>query len=268
MTEIKTLIHDPYSIYARRVLRLYPLNPLQRAPDALLRGIIIHRVLEEFVKDSVSDPAQLSVSALLAKGAEIVGNPEEVPFPTIRHLWQARLGRIADWFTETERARQAIARPARYEVRGHADLPALGFRLKGQADRIDIDDRGLAHLYDYKTGAAPTADQQRHFDKQLLLEAAMVENGAFPDLAPRHTERAVFVSVATNPKEVPAPLDEMPAKQVWAEFEQLITRWFEPERGFTARAALLRDSDFSNYDHLSRFGEWDVIDAAEREILE
>ena len=198
----------------------------------------------------------------------LIGDPERVPYPTTRHLWQARHVRVAEWFAETERARQAIARPAHFEIMGHAEIPALGFTLRGKADRIDIDDRGGAHLYDYKTGAAPTESQQRHFDKQLLLEAAMVERGAFKDLQPRRTEQAVFVSVANNPREVPAPLEEMPAQQVWAEFETLMTRWFEPDRGYTARAALVREKDLSEYDHLSRFGEWDVVDEADREVLE
>ncbi|MCR8549592.1 double-strand break repair protein AddB [Salipiger sp. P9] len=268
VTEIKHLIRDPFHIYAKRVLRLAPLNPLQRAPDALLRGTLIHRVLEEFIKESVSDPAQLRADVLLHKAAQIVGDPEIVPYPTTRHLWLARIARIADWFTETELARRTLAHPTHFEIMGQALIPALGFTLRGKADRIDIDARGNAHLYDYKTGTAPSPKEQRYFDKQLLLEAAMIERGAFKDLHPRHTERAVFVSVAATPKEVPAPLDEAPAAQVWDEFERLMTRWFERERGYTARAALLKEKDLSEYDHLSRFGEWDLIDTPKPEVLE
>ncbi|NIY96646.1 double-strand break repair protein AddB, partial [Salipiger sp. HF18] len=175
---------------------------------------------------------------------------------------------VAEWFAETERARQQIARPVHFEQMGRGDIPALGFTLRGKADRIDMDERGNAHLYDYKTGAAPSEKEQLLFDKQLLLEAAMVERGAFKELQPRHTERAVFVSLAPGkPREVPAPLAEAPAQQVWAEFETLMTRWFEPDRGYTARAALLKESDSSDYDHLSRFGEWDVTDPAKRKVL-
>jgi len=268
VTEIKTLLRDPFHIYARRVLKLQALNPLQRAPDALLRGTLIHEVLEEFVRQSVSDPAQLTTEALLRLSTQIVSDPEVVPYPTTRHLWQARLAKVAEWFAETERARQQIARPVHFEQMGQGEIPALGFTLRGKADRIDMDERGNAHLYDYKTGAAPSEKEQLHFDKQLLLEAAMVERGAFKELQPRHTERAVFVSLAPGkPREVPAPLAEAPAQQVWAEFETLMTRWFEPDRGYTARAALLRESDSSDYDHLSRFGEWDVTDPAERKVL-
>ena len=268
VTEIKTLIRDPFHIYAKRVLRLRQLNPLQRAPDALLRGTLIHEVLEQFVKESVSDPARLEVSELMRMAGEILGDPAIVPYPTTRHLWTSRIGRVAEWFVETERARQAIAHPTHFEQMGYGEIPALGFTLRGKADRIDIDERGNAHLYDYKTGNAPSAKEQRHFDKQLLLEAAMVERGAFRELQPRHTERAVFVALGSTPKEVPAPLDEVPAAQVWAEFETLITRWFERDRGYTARAALLKEKDVSDYDHLARFGEWDVIDPADREELE
>ena len=50
MTEIKRLIRDPYAIYAKHVLRLKPLDPLVQAPDALLRGIVIHEILEHFIQ--------------------------------------------------------------------------------------------------------------------------------------------------------------------------------------------------------------------------
>jgi len=41
----------------------------------------------------------------------------------------------------------------------------------------------------------------------------------------------------------------------------------ERGRGYTARAALVSEADIAPYDHLSRFGEWDVIDAAVKEPL-
>ncbi|MGY9045633.1 MAG: PD-(D/E)XK nuclease family protein, partial [Rhodobacterales bacterium] len=147
-------------------------------------------------------------------------------------------------------------------------IAPLGFVLTGTADRIDLDADGNAHLYDYKTGAAPTAKQQKTFDKQLLLEAAMVENQAFEGLSARHTIRASYIALGTTPGEVDAPLDETPAAQVWAEFEALIRQYFEPETGYTARRAMLKEGDVSDYDQLARFGEWDVSAKAVKEVLE
>ena len=57
VTEIKRLIRDPYAIYARYILSLRPLDPLLQAPDAPLRGIVLHEVLERFIKDSAGRPA-------------------------------------------------------------------------------------------------------------------------------------------------------------------------------------------------------------------
>jgi len=49
VTQIKTLIRDPYAIYASKVLRLRPLDPLKPEADAPLRGIIIHAILDKFI---------------------------------------------------------------------------------------------------------------------------------------------------------------------------------------------------------------------------
>lgn len=268
VTEIKRLVRDPFAIYAKRVLRLKPLDPLMQAPDALMRGILTHKVLEDFVKATQIEPLDLTPDRLLALAEQIIGDPDEVPFPTTRALWQARMARIAPWFVETEVDRQAHATPSQYEIRGKATIPALGFTLTATADRIDIDGRGGAHIYDYKTGAAPSAKEQRSFDKQLLLEAAMLDDGGFAPLEPPHVERAVFISLQpSNPKEVLAPLEDAPPEQVWAEFVTLITAYHDPNTGFTARRALQKDNDAGDYDHLARFGEWDVTDTPVKEIL-
>jgi ATP-dependent helicase/nuclease subunit B len=44
VTEIKTLIRDPYAIYARHVLKLKPLDPLRPEADPRLRGVVLHEI--------------------------------------------------------------------------------------------------------------------------------------------------------------------------------------------------------------------------------
>ncbi|MCE8526537.1 double-strand break repair protein AddB [Ruegeria pomeroyi] len=265
VTEIKKLIRDPYAIYARHVLRLKPLDPLVQAPDALLRGIVIHEVLESFVRDSVLDMALLNRDTFLKRAATML--EELVAWPTARALWLARLDRVADAFLLSEEARRADAGPIAFEARMRKQLDGLDFTLTGRADRIDRTEHGSLCLYDYKTGAPPSERQQAKFDRQLLIEAALAEEGGFEGIDPAPVARAVFIGMGGSYKEVPAPLDAEPPVKVWAELHQLIGAYFEPDQGFTSRRMLHKDSDIGDYDHLARFGEWDRSATPEPEDL-
>jgi RecB family exonuclease len=227
-----------------------------RQPDALRRGIVVHDIFEAFITCVRDDPSQLTSAHLMQVADRLLAHA--VPWPEIRLLWQAKLARVADWFIATEQARQTVAPPGKLEAKARAQIPELGFTLTAQADRIDIDTQGRAYIYDYKTGTPPTKPQQAHFDKQLLLEAAMLTEGAFEQLAPMHVQSATFIGLGSSPSLVAAPLDEHPPQQVWQEFIQLVTRYLTPEQGFTARRALFKETDIGDYDQLARFGEWDT----------
>jgi double-strand break repair protein AddB len=261
VTEIKRLIRDPYAIYARHVLRLRPLDPLMKVPDALLRGTVLHEVLERFVKAARADPAQGTRETLLVVAEDVLAR--HVPWAEARALWLARLERVADWFIETEGDRRAIADPYGFELRGRAEINELGFTLTAKADRLDLDAQGRLCIYDYKTGAPPTAKEQTSFDKQLLLEAAMAERGAFEGLGPVRVLRAAFIGLGGTPKEVGAPLDDEPPDQVWAQFKELIAAYQVPGKGYVARRAPHASDERGDYDQLARFREWDMTDPSD-----
>ena len=262
VTEIKRLIRDPYAIYAKHVLRLRPLNPLMQAPDALLRGIVLHEVLEEFIRETVETPDHCTKERLMAKAVSVLA--KNVPWAAARAAWLARLDHVADWFIESEVTRQMLARPAAFEAAGKATMPDLGFTLTATADRIDMDRSGALHIYDYKTGKPPSTDEQTYFDKQLLLEAAIAEQSGFGDLSANQVARAVFIGLASGGEEIDAPLDKEPPDKVWKEFETLIASYFSPETGYTARRAMHSKRDHGDYDQLARFGEWDITDAPDQ----
>ncbi len=255
VTEIKRLIRDPYAIYAKHILRLRPLDPLVQAPDALLRGIVIHEILEQFIKDSVLDSALLTQENFLKRADALLA--EHVAWPTARKLWLARLERISGAFLSAEVTRRTDGGPIAFEADMKLRLDPLDFTIVGRADRIDRNRLGALSIYDYKTGAPPTKAQQSKFDKQLLIEAAMAEEGGIDGLDPTSVAQAVFIGMGGTYKEVSAPLDQEPVDKVLDELKQLISAYLEPEQGFSARRMLHKDSDIGDYDHLSRFGEWD-----------
>ena len=265
VTEIKRLIRDPYAIYAKHVLRLTPLDPLVQSADARVRGTVLHDFLEEYVRASLADPAILDPAAFLAACARQLDR--DVPWPTARRLWAARVQRIAGRFIAEEIERRRAATPVAFEARARAELVDPAFTLVARADRIDRDATGALRIYDYKTGAVPTVPQQKRFDKQLLLEAAMAERGAFAELGAAPVAEAAFLAIGSAGN-VSAPLDEEPTAKTWAELAQLIAAYFQPDQGYTSRRMLEKDADRGDYDHLARFGEWDRSTQPTPEVLE
>lgn len=265
VTQVKTLIRDPYAIYAQKVLRLNELNPLIPTVDFRLRGIIVHEILEKFI-DGGTKAADANARDILMQIAHDTFT-RDCPWPTIRAQWLSRIDRIADIYLAGEEIRQAKADHHLLEEDGAIIVDDTGVELTCKADRIDLTPDGSALIYDYKTGQIPTVKMQELFDKQLLLEAAMVERGAFKNVTTRVVGGASFIAINTIMKDVAAPLAENPTDQVWADFKKLLTEYNEKSRGYSARIATFSRADTSYYDHLSRYGEWDTSQPAVPEDL-
>ncbi len=263
VTQIKTLIRDPYAIYANKVLRLKRLDPLVPTADAPLRGIIIHAILDEFIgtRPDANDPA--AFSQLMETAARHFN--DQCPWPTIRAQWMARMEKLAPVFLAAEAKRQSKGSLAVSECNGRMEMPSVDMAITCKADRIDLTPHDTALIYDYKTGTVPTKDVQEKFDKQLLAEAVMVSRGAFKDLGEKHVDEAVFIGVNAAMRDVEAPLDKAPIEAVYAGLETLFGKWNMPTKGYSARMAMFSKDDISDYDHLSRFGEWTMADLPKTE---
>lgn len=263
VTAIEKLIRDPYAVYAERILRLRRLDPLRAQPEMRDRGIVLHKVMEAYIPSFAALPHGDRTRSLMALADTIL--KDDIPWPAARRLWLGRLARVAAAFVSAEAQRQAVATPVEGERKGALDLSASTFRITAKADRIDLGADGAIRLYDYKTGKPPSVAEQGIFAKQLLLESAIAERAGFEGVAPAPVHRAEYLSLNTALDVVAAPLADHPTDRVLAELGQLIAAFDQPETGYTAQPAPQKIRFESDFDHLSRRGEWDFDSPPEPE---
>ena len=267
VTEVETWLRDPYAIYARHVLKLRPLDPLEQATDAADYGKLVHEGMRLFLKDHDTGwppGAAEHLRRAMARALVQAGLRE-----ALAAWWAPRLDRIADWVAETETTRRATHRIAAIaaEVQGASVLPRDGghFTLVGRADRIERRADGALAILDYKTGTPPT---QKEVDAglapQLLLEAAMAEAGAFgPATAgqageliywhltgghERGEERSLFKGNATAIAAAVAA--------AWESLGSLIDAYDQPDRCYLSQPHPARAPRFPDYAQLARVAEW------------
>ncbi len=266
VTRISTLVRDPYAVYAQAILGLSALPPLRAEADAAQRGQVLHLIMERFVEDGPDADVRAAADRLdrVARAAL----EEEVPWPVARRLWLGRLRRVAPWLVAEEARRRQAGVPTVTEERREWPVPALGFTLVGQPDRVDRLHAGGYALVDYKSGKVPSKKEVMHFDRQLLLGAAMVEGGAFPELEAGEVREVCYISLGGSGKlqgyELPfADRDaafDVPGTV--AGLRELIGAYDQRRTGYTSRRAPQFISWDGDYDHLARFGEWEDSDTA------
>ena len=106
VTDIENWLRDPYTIYAKHVLRLVPLDDIDTPPGASDRGIIIHGAVGDFAQKFPVKLPEDALAQMQAFGEKHFAELQD--FPDAKAFWWPRFLRIARWLTETfEPARRA-----------------------------------------------------------------------------------------------------------------------------------------------------------------
>ncbi len=272
VTAIEDWLRDPYTIYAKHILRLDPLDPVDMPLSAADRGSAIHAALGEFTQTYPKDLPANTVEVLRG-----IGEKHFAPLmerPEARALWWPRFQRIARWLAEWEAARRGDISLIFAETRG--DLAIMldndrKFILSARADRIERRNDGSFAILDYKTGAPPTAKQVRMgLAPQLTLEAAILREGGFTGIdAGSSVGEIAYVRVSGNnppgehralelkikPSDTPQPPDEA-AKYAREQLEALVRRFESPEEPYRSLVLPMWSDRYGSYDDLARIKEW------------
>jgi ATP-dependent helicase/nuclease subunit B len=272
VTEVSELLADPYAFYARRILRLRPLDALDADVGAIDYGQIVHAALARFV-DGISaapggwpghDKAHAIWAQAAAKALEDQG-----PRPGLAAFWRPRLARIGDFVVTLEAEMRAGGGISASHTERKAEMqlrrPRGTITLKARADRLDRLGDGSLGILDYKTGEPPkAADLLDGRAPQLPLEAAMALDGAFEGLSDVTQVRALTYWKLTGgqePGEVKHMMDEAGDIAALAaasldHLGRLVDRFLLGDAPFLARPHPARSPRGHDYDHLSRIAEW------------
>jgi len=263
VTRIETWIRDPYAIYAERILRLRPLDPLDADPGAADRGNLIHQALEKFITAlPAGDLPDDAEDQLIRVGHDVFDNM--LVRPGIRAFWWPRFLRIAAWFIDFEKSRRALgSQTLATEVTGQMPIPASGstFTLTANADRIDRLADGTLAILDYKTGQPPSQKQvESGLTPQLTLEAILAINGAFEGVTKATVSELAYVRLSGG--RIPGQLKRLKldvnevSTHALSGLQNLITSFRDPETPYRSRPRPQFKSRFGTYDHLARVREW------------
>ena len=268
VTDIETWIRDPYALYAKHILKLNPLDPLERNPDALLKGTLYHAIMQDYVEAiDVSKPAHERLAYLKELSNEHI-EEENLP-PDVSNIWQLRFYEIAEAYIKWEEnyhLKQKITKTL-CEIEGSIKLVDNKFHLRARADRIDVNDYSSLHIIDYKTGLGPSIKQAQTLSPQLALEGLIAKRAGFKEDASagmnnlsyiRLRRGAEFKAQSIANKE--RSLDDI-INNAEAELLKLIKGYQNLEQGYLSRRAPFKDGDISgDYDHLARTREWSFGD--------
>ncbi len=266
VSSIEQWRRDPYGLYARRILKLEPLDPLEAELGAADRGSALHAALDEFLK---AHPSGLLPTDALQRFEELGEKhlANVLAAPAERAFWWPRFQRLARWFVSVENARRAAGtRLLASETKGSLTIGTL--TIEAIADRIDEIEPGGWEVIDYKTGRVPSPKElDALFAPQLLLEAAMAERGGFTEAGGK--ARAVHLSYwqanglgdGGSLKEIKNSEELVPAMLELV--ARMVAHFGNPSTPYEALPWPEFIPHFNDYRHLERVAEWSTAGGGE-----
>uniref|UniRef100_UPI0035CCA78C double-strand break repair protein AddB n=1 Tax=uncultured Sphingomonas sp. TaxID=158754 RepID=UPI0035CCA78C len=258
VTDVDRLKADPYAFYAKRILGLVPLDPVDADPSAAWRGTTVHAILEQWARED-----DCALGTLHDRARAIFDGAH----PMQRALWKPRLMEAIDWIVaqmgrNADDGRKVLA----VEQSGEAQL--AGVTLTGKFDRIDRLSDGSLAVIDYKTGKPPSPAAVREgFSLQLGLLGLIAERGGYAGIAGQArgfeywslSKKGDAFGYVTSPVDPAGKSDKVLPEDFTSvaarHFTAAAADWLTGTRAFEAK--LHPDyAPYAEYDQLMRRDEW------------
>jgi len=268
VTQIEHLVRDPYTIYARHILKLEALPALAEPPGAADRGQLVHEAAWRFATLCAEGVPADAMARLEAIGAELFAGLAD--YPDVQAFWQPRFARIAAFLVDWETRRRPSLTAVHTEIAGKINWTTIAgrsFRLSARADRIEADASGLLRVLDFKTGRPPTAPQiQTGIMPQIALELAILLESGFAEIKPGALAPPVVVRLgggADNTAETILTFKDASPEEVATQsldrLKKLIDAFEDPRTPYLSLLhPMFKTRRYGDYDHLARVREWSL----------
>jgi ATP-dependent helicase/nuclease subunit B len=195
-TAVELLLQNPYSFYAKKILKLKHLDRFKDHPNLADFGIFIHAVLDRYTTSYQIGSYQEQISRFLSIAKAVL---QEMNFQT-QDLWVHKIEGVAEEFIDFDSSRRSPLCKVWSEQKGSVvlDLAQCQIKLTSIADRIESLGEDV-FIIDYKTGVVPNeADVRMGIAPQLIVSSIIASRGGFACLnGPRIPAKIVYVKLAS-----------------------------------------------------------------------
>ncbi len=260
---IDLLVQDPYSVFAKYILKLYPLNDLDMEPDQRDYGTLVHGIIEEFNNLYPNDLPDNALEILLELGHKHFRQMNISK--ELEAFWRPKFEKTAAWIVEQEKESRPDIRRIHNEIKGEIsyNLPGGIFTFTAKADRVDELKDGKINIIDYKTGKIPSKNQvMSGHALQLPLEGLIAHKGIFSGINNADVNRLIYWQLGTAKLELDATDNEILDKSEDYLLKLASTFDFEttPYHSRPIPKFIPKNKD---YEHLARIKEWSVQEEGE-----
>lgn len=243
VTQIEKLMRDPYSVYAKKILNLKPLEPLDKKPNQLEFGNYVHYALDMFNKTSED---------LMTIWRKVLN----IHNPVAKKIWTPRFEKIAKWISEYEgMIRQT--HNIETEIQFSAKI-SDNFTLTAKADRVERSKSGNdVNIIDFKTGSIPTqTDIKNGYSPQLTLEALLIKN----ENKNSNIEGIIYIQLGSGKKighttKVQGDIEEI-LEATKNGIKELVSKYMDPSTAYLICPNPDKAPTYNEFEHLERLEEF------------
>lgn len=261
---VDLLISDPYSVYAKYILKLYPLDDLDIPLDQRDYGTLVHGIIEEFNNTYDSILPDNALDILISLGEKHFNDAHISD--ELRAFWWPKFINTALVFIAQDNRDDVVK--INNEVSGKIEYETANGSVcfTAKADRIDVLKDGFIRIIDYKTGKIPSKKQvMSGHALQLLLEGLIASKGHFENISSSEVKDLTYWHLGSELSSKNLLTIDIKEEDILNRCEEYLLKLisafdFEttPYHSHPLPKYISKNRD---YEHLARIKEWSVQDS-------